>query len=744
MADLTEISNQISNGAEAISEFKTMVSNLSPVISSATEMISKLGSGFKNLSNDTNKSSDSANQNDTIFSKLNETTKKVTKTFFTAVEANKELVRTGIDVLLTLQMISKGTVGAGLAMDDYSKHSEFANKANIRFADSAVEMSKKMGEAAEKRALQYKSFISIISEVKTFENAIMSAAQTGGNFFNVYADGGKDMVSQNENVMNKVANQAFTTANILGIHFEDANKLVVSVMKNLPGEFGKIYDDILIGTTKYSLTTEQILGKVTRGTSVSLEDGLSIANKMLYKFGENAVDSAKRIAVLNKANKQLGMQFSDVKGLADDLDNSFSMWGNQLDGIIPILNDVSEALKGTNVGIEGQIKLVKSLGDSAEKMSLPMRSFIGTMSGMRSAGGSIGVGLNVERMLQEGKSGEVISMMQETMQRMTGRQAISLKEATDDPRSQTAFLTQRKLLEKMTGSGDTGQLNRILEVMSKGELGTSGMIDAQKALSGAMQTGEDIATKQTDIMVTLSENLSALEKTLVATNKLYKAYVTKTSADDTLMKNTIVEQGLARQAGATETFAQQSLEGEAVTALSNRIVTELAGSIATGTKNQVAMGAEIIGDLAGDLKDAIDVSSVKDLEIMKPIMSLINEASESSGVKILDTIKTNYEKLFPKLSGKESKESITKIVLPKAQLNEESSMKAMEMPSIQPTIVQPELTLTDPTINKKLEYEPLKVMIDLNIKDNNGNVSNDSYELSSEIMRIIPRSGGRG
>ena len=706
---MADILGEISEGTGIISKFENAISNLSSVIDRLTRGISDNKSAFDGLTEgakSASKATDAVNKSTEkgaeVSNLFSASFGNVTSKIFEAIRANKSLASAGVSTLLTLQMLSKGTTGAGIAMGEYSKYADEANKASAKFAETVSGAVKAGDEDGAKKAAAYKNFVSVIGEVKSFENAIMSASQTGGNFFDIYDSGLEGMVRQNENVMNKVSKRTFETANMLGIHFEDAGKLVMDIMGKLPGEFNKVYSDIQIGTKTYALTTEQVLGKVTRGIGISTAEGMKVAENMLYKFGEDMKGAGERMAVVSQASKELGMKFSDINDLASSLDSTFSMWGDQLGGMVPILEDVSKALDGTNVGIEGQIKLVQKLGDAVKDMKLPMKSFIGVMSGMRAPGGAVGVGLNIEKMLQEGKTGEIVSMIQGSMQKMTGRSAVSLDEATEDPRAQRAFMVQRQMLGKMTGIGDTGELNRLLEVMSKSQMGGTS-IDAEKALSDAMGNGQDIASKQTDIMATVSENLMALDKTLIATNTLYGKYVdtvTAKGAGKDIMETDMVASAVNKRGKAAEAglgFKEEYLEGDAVKALMESAGVDMFSSIASGFTEHAAIGGGIIKDTAENFSTVMKESTIPTLQAFGVALEPVIKSLGVFGGDVFNSIKEGID-----ISGQ--------------GFGTGSGMESILMEAAK--------------VTKPVAFEPIKVTFNINMKDeNSGSITSKALEL---------------
>jgi hypothetical protein len=300
-------------------------------------------------------------------------------------------------------------------------------------------------------------------------------------------------------------------------------------------------------------------------------------------------------------------------------------------------------------------------------------------------------------------------MMQETMQRMTGRGAVSLQEATDDPRAQRAFLVQRGLMQQMTGIGDTGELNRLLEVMSKAELGTGQSVDAQNALSEAMQNGQDIASKQTDIMATVSENMKSLESTLVATNELYREYidtVTARGAGVDIMQTRFAAQTMERQGRGIE-FTRQDLTGEATEQLMESTAVDMLKSYTTSFVDQVTVGGGIVKNALAEFSEGLQSTGNEDLVNFGETIRSVTSDMGNFGT-FYNTMKENIDRDFGYGS-------------------------ATGMPNIQdiPAVAYE---------TQKVEVEPIKMTLDLNINDEEGNtVVSKVYEIVSTAMNRISR-----
>ena len=540
---------------------------------------------------------------------------------------NKDLVSSAASSMVALGMFSKSAGDGVSALKDLGKGFEEVNKTSEGFAKR---LTGAMGtsETAEKMKQFTIQYYNIIGSVKRYESALFSAAQQGGNFYRITEEGGKGLVGNMDTNLAAISQKAAESAALLGISFDESLKRIIKVTRELPGEFNRTFNDIKINGQQVIMTSDQVLSTVAVGVGISFDEASEIAKEMLGTFGESARGAATRMGVLLKASHETKIGFKDIKELVTGLDKEFAMYGNQMNGVVTILKNVSKALDGTNVGFKGQIEIARALGNAIAKMELPMRAFIGLSSGMRSAGGAIGVGLNVERMLQEGKTGEIMSMMQETLVKKSGRGAITLQEASEDPRQQRAFMLQRGLLGQMGITG-TGAQNRVLESMSKADLG-EGTMDAEAALSDALQGGTDMAKRQTNVQEHLVEVSWELAKTLKATT-LYKGERERPGYDASgrslFTADQLSEQrGSQAKAAAAPNFQVVAKDVDADVAAKEAASRAVKGMLAStiGMKDVVSNTAKTITD--GTLKELSKLSPA-----FGSLIKIVDDVTKSMG-----------------------------------------------------------------------------------------------------------------
>lgn len=433
-------------------------------------------------------------------------TNKIFKDFKEQIEhaaSDPDALKKVFNTAGTIAILTTDLLNAKTALAEFEAAAGSANNAaNNLYAAIGKEVSaipilgKVMGEIITK-------FSQSINSVKGFENAMLGAAMAGGNLYDTIGKGTSDLGDNLTRFTAKTSEDAKMSALGMGTSYQEALSNIKATIEKLPGSFNetfKIIDSTAADAAPTVYKSWDLIGRAAKGTGQTFAEALSTAQSGFQTFGQGSGKAAERIAILSDTSNKLKMPMSATRGLVEGVDQSFKMWGSQLDGTINALEKMSEALGKTGVGFKGQIELTQQLTNGIANMSLPMRSFIALSSGAGGPGGMVGAGLRVEKMLQDNKMGDVINMVQETLRKKTGGQILSLDQATNQPGQEKQFLVQRQLLGTMVGTQDTGTLNRLMEAMSKTALGgDKGKAETEKILSDTLTRGRSVAESQTDI-----------------------------------------------------------------------------------------------------------------------------------------------------------------------------------------------------------------------------------------------------
>ena len=581
---------------------------------------------------------------------------------------NEQLIKSLASGFVSLNVYRENVFETSKALASLTSETGGSAKVMTEFGESVQKAFKKIG--LETLGTMSKNFLDSVGAAKAFETSILQATTAGGSANAMLKLMGKEGGDLGENL-----DQAYTTianriSNLIGeanITGQEATKAVFETMKTMPSELNQLYEFTSKKGIDFSLTTEQLMSKIAAGTRTTTQQAMNMTQGMIATFGEvngkGANQAAERMSVMAKVAKDLSIPFGELESLTKNLDQAFALWGNQASGTMNILQNVSKGLDGTNVGFKGQLDIVNKLTTSIGSMPLGMRSFIGIQSGLR--GGAVSAGLQVEQMLQEGKMGEVANMMQQAMEKQTGRKAITLKEANvGGAQAQDVFMQQRAMLQTMGISGEATQ-NRMLEIMSKTSIGGTTGIDAQNEMKEALNKGNDLQDKQrSDSANLLAQGIEL--NTLIGSHTAYLNSIknaSETTAGKISRENVQKEQA----AGTAGNISAVDLSAKGVSNLAQGTIGGAIGLFKTSIATVKTAYENSIEAIKAD-KNTSEESKNIDIEKVENI--------KTEGLKIA---KSNIKLLLTKLG---AKEEITPLLANEGMGDEESKPTLPKPPKI--------------------------------------------------------------
>jgi len=482
--------------SKALDSLKLMYDKLNPASKAALDSIKSGAAGFLGIGEAVKKATGDLGSFNTILDFVKKELGDAT--------TNQEAIISFGSLGSTIALLTTDALSAKDSLAQFNSQLSSADKssndvaASIKGLIEGLPLGKFLGEATVR-------FTEAATQAKSFENSLLEGAIAGGNFYDTIQQGGGNLSESLTHFTTKIAAEANKSALALGISYPEALKRTSEVFRSLPGEATAVYsaiDGIRGDADRKMFSSMELLSQAARGTGLAYSTAMDIAKEAIGTFGLSGRDAAVRMSVMAQAGKDLKIPFEDIKGVVSGVDQNFKFWGSQMDSTIGILGRMTDALKDSGVGFKGQIELVKGLESAIQNMQMPMRSYIALSAGMQAPGGMIGAGLQVEKLMQQGKSGEVMDMMQETLEKKSGiGRTLTLDEAAESPELQQSFVVQRQLLSQMTGNSDVGQLNRIMEAMSKTTLGGAGEDKAanEAVLTKALTGGREMMEGQTNM-----------------------------------------------------------------------------------------------------------------------------------------------------------------------------------------------------------------------------------------------------
>ena len=341
---------------------------------------------------------------------------------------------------------------------------------------------------------------------KAFENNLAKMAAKSGSLSELW--GAERLFGENFNVtvdkkMNDMVMLTLGAANTMGMTLQEGMKRNLEVLGALPDEIGKFYKI----NEADGVGAMQLLSTVATGTGQEFSKTIDFATKMYGSFLTTAKEAAEQFSLMSKVSNELQINFDKMESTVSAINNGFLMWGNSSKDTIGILREITTVLKEQGLGYEAGLEITQKLAGAIRDMGIEKKAFIAMGAGME--GTPLQAGLNVERMMQKGDYGEIANMLQETLGNIGGGgRVVNLEEAASSPGMEATFLAQRQALN-MFGVSDTGTANRLMDVMSKIEVGKDVGKEGEEALKSAFNRGVDVQERQFNELKVISNKMDA-------------------------------------------------------------------------------------------------------------------------------------------------------------------------------------------------------------------------------------------
>jgi len=511
----------------------------------------------------------------------------------------------------TFELLSKfallGAAAAGLTGETaFSKMDLNINAVNGKFEKLLQSAKEFLGIDLGKNGTAFiKNMMDGAEYSRQFESSIVNAAAksgatTIGNNSNFLQAGRskQEAAKELDDATAEIQKSAYRNAKAMGMPYEIALKQTVDILSTLPNEVEKLYSVTTRNINDKTVGSLELLQTVAKGTGQSFENVLESAKEMFASWGSDAKGAAERVSLISQASRELSIPFDAVKGQVKSIDDGFKMWGNSAQSTLGIMKEITQALKDQGLGYATQLEIMNNLSGAIRGLTVEKKAFIGMSNGL--GGTAIGTDLQIEQMLQKGDWGKVAGMMQNTLSNIGGNgKVISMDEAISNPGQEQAFMTQRMALQNVFGVSDTGVANRLMDVMSKLNLGSELTSDGTKALQEAFSRGENIQEKQFSELENIHTELVSLRAIAVSRQAYQSAqdvFGAHGEAGDTRM---------ARRDQAkisTDRMNLTSTQGRGHVAIDTNEIRDSAKNVLSGALNLATQTKEQVTELAKKAK----------------------------------------------------------------------------------------------------------------------------------------------
>ena len=259
--------------------------------------------------------------------------------------------------------------------------------------------------------------------------------------------------------------------------------------------------------------------RVATGTGRSFEEVVRDLSEAYQTYGLVGEQALKFSAEISEVTQNLKVPFDTVRSALMANASAFQSFANtgesasrMASGMATILNKYADALKSTGLNGVQAVAIVKDMTDKISGLTIAQKAFLSAQTG--GPGGLMG-GMQIEKMLREGKVSEVFEMVRKQMTKQFGSIA-TLEEAASSPAAAARLTAQRAMLMQ----GPLGQFaksetdaTRILEsfkLVQEGKLKPEAL--KETVLEDTMKTGQDIQAKSYTVLNKMSTDIERIRR----------------------------------------------------------------------------------------------------------------------------------------------------------------------------------------------------------------------------------------
>lgn len=340
-------------------------------------------------------------------------------------------------------------------------------------------------------------FAQYTDATRNMEKGLLMSAAASGNLATMMrnlgaaADGSldpKQLRDGLEQAATKYNQMTTTIANATGLSGQAAAEFANKVML-IPGALKNINDTTSIAGQQMSLVTGAI--KVAQGTAQDYETVLKDLSFAFEDLGMKGEKSLEFIARMQQAADATGLPLDKMREFVKGTAQEFAMLGENTDGVIDIIGRMGPALTRTGASTSQTVKIVKDMVDGLNGMTTGAKAFLSASTG--GAGGLRGA-FQIDQMLAEGKTDEVMAKIQKNMTSRLGP-IVTRQQASQSDVAAAQYQKQLMFMMSPSMGGmakDERSASRLLEAMRTGD--TSKMAEG---LTGASAEGKEDMLRRT-------------------------------------------------------------------------------------------------------------------------------------------------------------------------------------------------------------------------------------------------------
>lgn len=341
-------------------------------------------------------------------------------------------------------------------------------------ATDKIDEAKKKGTGALVSLGQ--AFFQSADQSLKLQEAMIQISARSGDLDNVYKAAGPNLEHLNSltndhyDMLKNTAQANYTTTAAVTEYYTALGKI--------PGVMSSTVQGADASTGKINMLSAAM--KFAKGSGMELSEVQDNLRLALNNYNIKGEDALRFMGRMTELSGRFGVELSDVQTHLRSTSETFKMFGDNAESAAKMVNSYLGELQKTGISGKVALEVITGMTEGMKGMSLAQKSFLSAQTG--GPGGLMG-GIQIEKMMRDGKIDEVFDKVRQSMSKQFGS-IVTMDEASQSQSAAAQFTKQRMLLQQ----GPLGQFAkddqsaaRILEAFKSRDSGGS-MTELSKSI----------------------------------------------------------------------------------------------------------------------------------------------------------------------------------------------------------------------------------------------------------------------
>lgn len=357
--------------------------------------------------------------------------------------------------------------------------------------------------------------------------------------------------------------------------------------------------------------------KVMAGSGQSMDQVISAMNTAYKDLGnaqgevnDKSTKGLTLFSTMSSLSKSLNLQFSETQGFLTQVADKFAMVGNNTEAAGKIMLRFTDSLRNTGLTSTQSLNVIQGMIDGIGKLTVGTKAFISAQNG---GPGGLQGSIQIDQLLRQGKSDEVMTMVQDTLRKQFGGKIYTQAEGAQSQEAAAGFTRQKMLLNSgafgnLTG-GDDNKATRLLEALASNDRGKFAP-DAvgANALQSVAKQGNSLQEEGNSILnkIAVNSELTQLGVQLMAT-KTIRDYIGSTGPTSKELSTTRINNESKANDAENRDLSSGTMTRQSLTTNFEKIAEQYGRATSQAFGEATVAGSKMVGDVAKTVMSAGDI-----------------------------------------------------------------------------------------------------------------------------------------